>query len=162
MPLLLNLLPARFLLTLREWFDYKISHCVISSFAIQYQNIHTIQYPIHGLISKFIIQYLSPSHYPISYSPSNIPPLQSPVPSDQLTSDKSKTSLHTYSPIHRSHGLLVVIVSVCLMFVFIQKCFQCLCYAEKFQMFISTKKNMFSFQRENQCLCYFFFIGCLL
>ena len=29
MPLLLNLLPARFLLTLREWFDYKISHCVI-------------------------------------------------------------------------------------------------------------------------------------
>ena len=30
MPLLLNLLPARFLLTLREWFDYKISHCVLS------------------------------------------------------------------------------------------------------------------------------------
>ena len=29
MPLLLNLLPARFLLTLREWFDYKIWHCVI-------------------------------------------------------------------------------------------------------------------------------------
>ena len=29
MPLLLNLLPARFLLTLREWFDYKISHCVL-------------------------------------------------------------------------------------------------------------------------------------
>ena len=33
MPLLLNLLPARFLLTLREWFDYKISHCVISTTA---------------------------------------------------------------------------------------------------------------------------------
>ena len=31
MPLLLNLLPARFLLTLREWFDYKISHCVLTS-----------------------------------------------------------------------------------------------------------------------------------
>ena len=30
MPLLLNLLPARFLLTLREWFDYKISHCVLA------------------------------------------------------------------------------------------------------------------------------------
>ena len=30
MPLLLNLLPARFLLTLREWFDYKISHCVLN------------------------------------------------------------------------------------------------------------------------------------
>ena len=32
MPLLLNLLPARFLLTLREWFDYKISHCVLLSY----------------------------------------------------------------------------------------------------------------------------------
>ena len=32
MPLLLNLLPARFLLTLREWFDYKISHCVVSEY----------------------------------------------------------------------------------------------------------------------------------
>ena len=31
MPLLLNLLPARFLLTLREWFDYKISHCVLTT-----------------------------------------------------------------------------------------------------------------------------------
>ena len=30
MPKLLNLPPARILLTLREWFDYKISHCVIS------------------------------------------------------------------------------------------------------------------------------------
>ena len=29
MPKLLNLPPARILLTLREWFDYKISHCVL-------------------------------------------------------------------------------------------------------------------------------------
>ena len=31
MPLILNLLPARFLLTLREWFDFKIWHCVLNS-----------------------------------------------------------------------------------------------------------------------------------
>ena len=29
MPKLLNLPPARILLTLREWFNYKISHCVL-------------------------------------------------------------------------------------------------------------------------------------
>ena len=29
MPKLLNLPPARILITIREWFDYKISHCVI-------------------------------------------------------------------------------------------------------------------------------------
>ena len=38
MPLLLNLLPARFLLTPREWFDYKISHCVIT-FLAYYKNL---------------------------------------------------------------------------------------------------------------------------
>ena len=32
MPKLLNLPPARILLTLREWFNYKISHCVIFLF----------------------------------------------------------------------------------------------------------------------------------
>ena len=28
----MNLLPARFLLTLRDWFNYRISHCVIIAF----------------------------------------------------------------------------------------------------------------------------------
>ena len=35
MPKLLNLPPARILLTLREWFDYKISHCVLMTWAFR-------------------------------------------------------------------------------------------------------------------------------
>ena len=49
MPLLLNLLPARFLLTLREWFDYKISHCVLTNIAIALKPPESFSwYPPHN------------------------------------------------------------------------------------------------------------------
>ena len=106
----------------------------------------------HKLLCHPITRYLPPSHNPISNSRFNIQirnPISIPFtlsnilltiqyPSPWKPSaiwsiwHQIKAKHHsTYSLIHRSHGLLVVIVSVLLMFVFIQKCFQCLCYAEK-------------------------------
>ena len=53
MPLLLNLLPARFLLTLREWFDYKISHCVLIYFSaileLEVVSVRTLIFPLATL-----------------------------------------------------------------------------------------------------------------
>ena len=49
MPLLLNLLPARFLLTLREWFDYKISHCVVLCFCVCGKLVYTQSVYIYNL-----------------------------------------------------------------------------------------------------------------
>ena len=56
MPLLLNLLPARFLLTLREWFDYKISHCVLSNKHTNKRSVNQMTKRTHILVySKTVI-----------------------------------------------------------------------------------------------------------
>ena len=111
----------------------------------------------HKLLCHPISRYLSPSHHPISNSRFNIQ-IHNPI-YIPFTLSKTKAKHHSrYSLIHRSHGLLVVIVPVCLMFVFIQKKFNvCVMLKKVANVHIEHKKDMFSFQKENLCLCSFLF-----